>query len=346
LRGVLVPIGFDASPDGRVIASAGVLAVVAAVIVSLAPAWRLVQRNTALWLRSDTRTASGTRTRGTALMLAQIAATVVLLMTAGLLVRTLQELRNVDPGKRVDDVTIVYPDPVPGGYAHLDNDSYLPSLVDRIARIPGVADVSVSLYKPGGRDGPEDIVSTSAGSRNTEVSTFVTPVSPGFFRTLGIRLVQGRDFAWSDNSRSRRVGIVSRTLEARLFGAGRGLGRRVRIGSRPPYQEVDIIGVAADTRLYDIRSSNLAALYPAALQQGDQANYKALLVRAARLPMREVHAAIISLGRDDVRNTESMGAVQDEAILPQRLTAALAGFSACSDFPWRVSGCTVGCRTT
>ena len=326
LRGVLVPVGFDPSPDRHVFAFAAILAMATAVIVSLAPAWRLVRLNTALSLRSDTRTASVRRARGTALMLAQIAATVVLLMTAGLLARTLQKLRSVDPGKRVEDVTIVYPDPVPGGYAHIDNDTYLPSLVDRIARIPGVADVCVSLFKPGGREGPEDIVSAPAASGVTEVSAFFTPVSPGFFRTLGIRLVQGRDFAWTDNSRSREVGIISRSLERALFGAGRGLGAHVRVGRRPPYKYIAIIGVVADARIYDIRSANLRGLYTAALQQGDQANYKALLVRAARLPMRDVRAAVASLGHDDVLSTESMAFVQAQAILPERLTAMLAGF--------------------
>jgi hypothetical protein len=154
----------------------------------------------------------------------------------------------------------------------------------------------------------------------------VTPISPGFFRTLGISLLQGRDFAWTDNSRAPRVGIISRSLESRLFGAGHATGRRIRIGSRPPYQDVDIVGVVSDTRLYDVRSGNLRGVYTAALQQGDLANYKALVVRAARLPMRDLRAAVASFGHDDVFEIDSLTSVQAEAILPERLSAALAGF--------------------
>jgi predicted permease len=324
LRDVVVPIRFDASPDGRVFAFAGALALVTAIVVSLAPYWRVVRRSSATCLRHDTRTTSAPR--GVGLSVAQIAVTVVLVMTASLLVRTLQKLRDVEPGFDVEGVEVVYPDPVPGGYTNIQNDTYLPALVARIGDVPGVTDVSVTLMKPGGRFGPQNVVAPADVSNGAGVPSYETPISPGFFRTLGIRVVQGRDFAWTDNSRGRPVAIVSRSLARRLFGSGNAIRGGVRIGARPPYREAEIIGVVDDARLYDMRSSNLCGLYTAALQQGDEANYKALLVRASPAAMPQVRRAVRSLDRDQVLAVTSVAFEFDQAILPERLAATFAGF--------------------
>jgi hypothetical protein len=71
---------------------------------------------------------------------------------------------------------------------------------------------------------------------------------PAFFDTVGIPLLTGRDFTWDDNSRGRRVTVISQSLAVRLFGSASPLGRRLRIGLDAGLQDLEVVGVVADAR--------------------------------------------------------------------------------------------------
>ena len=157
----------------------------------------------------------------------------MLLINAGLLVRSLQAIRAVDSGLRTDDVFVVYPAPRPGGYQNVDHNSYYPTVLQRLAAIPGVRDVSASLSKPAAGVGavPEPVSRAAGTAGSSEVAAVRSSVSPGFFATLGLPMLAGRDFDWRDHSRSRRVAVISRGLADRLFGEGAAVGQRIRIGA-------------------------------------------------------------------------------------------------------------------
>ena len=82
------------------------------------------------------------------------------------------------------------------------------------------------------------------------VQSTLTPVSPGFFDVVGIQLLKGRDFSWHDGSRGRRVAILSRSLTERLFGKSDPIGQRIRVGLTAERQDVEVIGVVSDARLW------------------------------------------------------------------------------------------------
>src|SRR5207253_10796388 len=105
-----------------------------------------------------------------------------------------------------------------------------------------------------------------------------TPVAPGFFETVGIAIVKGRDIAWTDASRARRVAIVSESLARRLFGERNAVGQRLNVGLQPERNDLEVVGIAADARLYNVKNSNVLAVYAAALQD-PQVNYKCVVVR-------------------------------------------------------------------
>ena len=141
------------------------LATVVGLLFSVAPAWRVGACVDRCPPCSEARGRRRAAAEPAGLLVAvQVGLSLVLLINAGLLVRSLQEIRAVDSGMRTDDVFVVYPDAKPGGYQGVDHDSYYPAVLQRLAAIPECANVSVSLFKPaaGGGAAPEPVSRVAA----------------------------------------------------------------------------------------------------------------------------------------------------------------------------------------
>jgi len=324
-----VPPSFDVHPDLRVMTFTISLATLVGLLFSVAPAWRVGRASPTAALQRSTRTTARSGRTGRTLVAVQVGMSLVLLINAGLLVRSLQEIRAVDSGMRTDGVFVVYPHPKPGGYQGVDHDSYYPAVLQRLAGIPGVRDVSASLSKPAAGAGavPEPVsrVADAPGSSGA-VPAVRTPVSPGFFSTLGLPVVTGRDFNWRDHSRSRRVAVISQSLADRLYGGRAAVGQRIRIGVSPEDQDVEVVGIVANARLYDLKESNVASVYVPALQTPDSA-WKCYVVSGQGVSMAAVRQAVESLRVELINSpVESLNFIVDRALLQERVVAAFAVF--------------------
>jgi predicted permease len=328
-----VPAVLDVSPDGRVFALTSALAVAAAVLFTLVPAWRATRHDpaTSLLLRSA-RAVTSTARVGKILIVSEVALSVTLLMAAVLLVRTLQQLRGTDMGFRRDQVTIAARFPGPTGYDDFDGERYYPALLERIAGVPGVADAAIAKLRPGdGSRFMQRLTLAGAGDEGA-VTAYMGLVGPGTFRVLDMPLISGRDVEWRDGRRAPRVAIVSRTLAARMFPDRDPLGGRLRLSADPLRGEaggdVEVVGVVKDVRLYDPRDPNMLAIYVPVLQDSYQGTWGDVLIRSAGTPVQasDVRTAIQSLGRETVLNYRTLHQLGDRAILQERVTAMLAGF--------------------
>ena len=324
-----VPPSFDVHPDLRVMAFTISLATLVGILFSIAPAWWVGRASAAAALQSGTRTATRSGRTGRTLVAVQVGLSLVLLMNAGLLVRSLQKIRTVESGIRTDDVFVVYPAARPGGYQGVDHDSYYPAVLQRLGAVAGVRDVSISLSKPAAGVGavPEPVSRAAAApGASPEVPAVRSAVSPGFFATLGLPVLTGRDFDWRDHSRGRRVAVISQTLADRVFGGRAAVGQRIRIGVAPENQDVDVIGIVADARLYNLKDSNVAAAYVPALQTPDPAG-KCYVVRGQGVSLAAIRQAVESLGIELVNSrVESLTFIVGRALLQERLVAAFAAF--------------------
>jgi predicted permease len=324
-----VPPSFDVHPNLQVIAFTISLATLVGLLFSVAPAWWVGRASAAAALQSSTRTATRSGRTGRVLVAVQVGLSLVLLINAGLLVRSLQEIRAVDSGIRTDDVFVVYPTAKPGGYQGVDHDSYYPAVVQRLAAIPGVRDVSVSLSKPaaGVSAVPEPVSRVDAPPGSSyEVLTIRSAVSPGFFNTIGLPVLAGRDFSWRDHSRSRRVAVISQSLADRMFQDRAAVGQRLRIGGTPEDQDVEVVGIVADAHLYNLKDSNVAAVYVPALQTPDPAG-KCYVLRGQGVSLAAVQQAVESLGVELINSRlESLNFIVGRALLQERLVAAFATF--------------------
>ena len=327
LRDYLVAASLNVAPDMRILLFASALAVLVGLLFSLIPAVRATRVPSTELLQKSTRTATS-GSGGRWLVAAQVALSLVLLANAGLLVRTLQQIRAVDSGMRSEHILVAYPGALPGGYSGIDNDTYYPQVVERLRSIPGVSRVAISLSKPGGGGAGaiEPVSSISGPAEAGGVGSSLTSISPAFFETLGVSVKSGRDFSWSDNSRARRVAIMSESLARRVFAEGSAIGQHVRIGVSPSHQDLEIVGIVADARIYDLKDPNVAALYVPALQEPSSASYKCFVLRANAVSVADLNTAVGPLGRERVGSMRSLQYITDDVLLQERLTAALAAF--------------------
>ena len=322
----VITVGFDPTPDRRVASFAIATTLLFGALFTLLPAWRAT-RQPPLGLQQANGRTTTARHAGRWLVAAQVALSLVLLIAAGLFVRTLQAIRSTTDGLSSDGVVVAFPLSRPRAYSHLDNDIYYRQTLDRLSAIAGVERASISLYKPagGGAGDVEQVAPINQPVTTTSgVESIRTPVAPDFFGVLGIPLRQGRDLSWADSSRSRKVAVVSDTLARRLF-ADSPLGRHVRIGLSSARQDVEIVGVVANARLYDRKNARLEAIYTAALQDAD-VNAKCFVVRGIGVSSDQIRRAVEAGGVEFVSDVRSLDYIADRGLLRERLTAMMATF--------------------
>jgi putative ABC transport system permease protein len=325
-----VPPAFHVGPDVRVLGFTAVAAILTGILFGLAPVWQVTRQDPTRVIPQESRTIAATTGRfGKALISAQVALSLVLLMGAGLFARSLHLLRSLDPGFQREGVLLAQLFPRPNGYKDMDNSVYYSDLIRRVRGLPGVLAASLSPLPPGWVTlMPQKTV--AAAMRPEEASRAdVAMVSPGFFQTLGISLLIGRDFNWQDNERAPRVAILSRQLAQQLFPGGAAIGQHINIGEDAKQQNVEVVGVVTDVRLYDVRNPNVSAVYMAVLQEGEFAHYEALEVRSAGDPTvlaSSVRQTVDSLGREYVLRAGTLSYADDVAFLNERIIAILSEF--------------------
>jgi predicted permease len=231
----------------------------------------------------------------------QMALALVLLVGAGLMIRSFQALRSVDPGftqpDRVQTFSITIPAATVADPARVTRMQH--DVVDRIAAIPGVAAVAFSTRLPMGSDRSSSALTVEGrpDDGTTPPNRQIKVVSPDLFRTLGTRLVAGRDFTWTELHDRRRVAIVSENLARELWGSpDAALGRRVReyYVRDSPWWEV--VGVAGDVHDDGVDGPPPATVYWPALPDDDlqgMAGYQARRVSVAIRTERAGTAALL-----------------------------------------------------
>jgi putative ABC transport system permease protein len=253
--------------DTSVVAFTLALAFLSALVFGIVPAL-LASRSPNEALRESGRHGSSARSRRTlgALVIVEVAVSLVLLAGAGLLLRSFVRLQAVDPGfraaglmtARVQVPSTRYKDP-------RQSSGFYTEALSRIAQIPGVTGQAAVSFLPftglgiGTSYWRADRPAPAAGDAAT---TAVRPVTPSWFRTMGIPQLAGRDFTAADAVDAPMVAVISESLARRDYPGENPLGRRlhVRIG-RPEGTEYEIVGVVGDIRMTSLESATGPAVY-------------------------------------------------------------------------------------
>jgi predicted permease len=326
-RGQTVPALLDIRPDWRIFTCAAFAAIFTGLLTGLAPAWQLGSR-----LQQSARASSrGSGRLGKALIISQVAISLVLLQAAGLFLRTLQTLKSFNPGFDKASVTELDLTPVPGGYQGLDKDSYRKQLTEAVAGLPSVrsaAFANTSILADA--FAWKDTVSRVASSNPADaVAAAQIVISPAFFRTLGIPFVAGRDFNWSDDKKHPRAAIIDSLLAKHLFASRDPIGQHIRFGVWPDYQDLEIVGVSQPARLLDIRDAGGAFLFLPSSQFGNSEG-GTLLVRGTVGPGFEktVEREVESFGHEYSTRTTTVAQRSESAMVNEEMTASLSSFFA------------------
>jgi predicted permease len=195
-----------------------------------------------------------------ALVVAQVALSLVLLVSAGLFLRTLQNAQSVDPGFSARKGIFAAVDLLPAGYDAGRGRVFFRESVARVREIPGVEAASLTSRVPLGFGGGSDFGATIEGytpAPNEEITLYYTRVGSDYLKTMGIALVTGREFTDRDTADRPDVGIVNETLARRYFQGRDPIGGRIRTGERT----IEVVGVARDGKYSNISEAPRAFLY-------------------------------------------------------------------------------------
>jgi predicted permease len=318
----------------RVIAFTAATCLASAVIFGTMPALRA----TALDFATAFKGASGARgsgrfTVGRALVAAQVALSLALLMGAGLFLNTFRNLDRIDIGYARKDALLVTVDPQVAGYRGARLAELYREVLDEVAKIPGVRSVSRmrdrlmtgrlmmdSVFVPG--------YTPKSGEDINRMFVIANSVGPHFIATSGMRLLAGRDFAESDDLRSPKVAVINETMAHHFFEGGNAVGHQFANGPGEPL--VEIIGIVGDLKYFAVREGKQDVMFLPALQGSDASSRATLVLRTSIEPSRiasAVRAAIRAIDASiPVYDLITVDQQVDKTLSLQRLLAWLSIF--------------------
>ena len=310
-------VAFDLAPDWRVIAFTTAIASLTALLFGAAPALHATASGVGPALKEDARAGTARLRLLPSLVAVQVALSLVLLIGAGLFVRTLRNLQTLDPGFRPEGVLFVEferaPERLPAG------------TLDAVRAIPGVVSASLVTQTPlSGSTWSEPIV--PAGQPLPERDTAVViGAAPGFFTTIGTTLLSGRDFSDADSRDGAAVAIVNQRYADTYFAHASPIGRHLAAAINGVKRDLEVVGVVRAANTSNLRDTPPPTVYvPYAQVPGSTSTN--VIVRAAasaELPaaLRRTLQPLAPLTPLEVRPLSEQ--VRD-AVARERLMAALA----------------------
>jgi len=318
--------------NGWVLALTLVVSIMTALVSSLLPAMRAARANAAEAMQQDA--ARGMEHRSTrrlrdGLVIAEVAATFVLTVGAGMLLRTMTKLMKQDMGYQARQLLVVDAD----APAHADEDysrvvRQFGDLFGELDRLPGVVRAAGAMGLPTGPYGSNGYYSTRGGlpvdPQHKPYANF-TVASPGYFETMEIPLLRGRDFGAEDAHHGPFVAIISESLARLSFGDGDPIGKQIQCGLDSD-QWMTVIGVVGDVRQDSPAEMPGPTLYMPMTQHPYYANQIHIVLRTEVKPL-----ALASAVREKLLATNpmiamkftTMDAMVNDSITVERFRAAL-----------------------
>ena len=323
----------DLTPNWRVSLFTFALTLLAASLCSIVPAMRSIKPGAGSPLVETHHIAGGARRRwspGKLLVVAQIALTMVLLAGGTLFVRSLWNVLSQDAGIDRERILVVATDPEAAGYEAERLIRFNEDLKERLARVPGVESVGLSLIPPisheDGRWTQSIAVDGVALAPEDARYVYFNAVSPDYFRTLGIPVLQGRDIAPGDSAGRPRVVAINVALAQRFFPDGNPVGRRISIGRDQRRQDLEVIAVVADAKYQRLQEETRSIAYVAAAQHGlDQALFAEIRSAGSATGFAEsVRREVRALDARVPVRVESVTDRIRESLVKERVLALLA----------------------
>ncbi len=307
-----------------------VLSVVACVTCGLAPAVHTTRFNLVAMLKPTPGASIGTLPSAWVrklLVMSQVAFSLVLLIAAGIFVRTMLTLWPMDYGAHPERVLLITMKPQPEIYTPVQRRALIAELVRRVAAIPGVDATGVAEYGPLGSRISERRESIEAAPGHP-IRVETDWASEGFFTAVGIPQIAGRGFSRTDMVGSAPVVVINQTLARELFGHASPVGRRIRLAQAKDARPLEIIGVVGDSRYYEVHGSPQPAVWFAFQDKAPE--MPTLHVRSTHANIDALAAAVrLELNGLDkgfpIFNVKTLETRIEESLARERILASLSG---------------------
>ena len=330
-------IQLDVSSGGKVLGFALVVSLCTVALFGIIPAVRATEATPAVSLAAGRSTIASHRHSmpGKALIVGQISLSLVLLIVAGLFVRSLINLANVDTGFRQQNVLTIRIDSRSTGFTEESQlGNFYHQVEDRVNALPGAkaSSFSVWAFNQGAWNQAVWAEGDSA-SPPADRDTDFDAVGTGYFATLGLPILEGRALGPQDTATSPKVAVVSETMARRFFPGGLAVGKR--FGVSPTHtHDVEVIGVVRDAKFFSLDEKPQAVVYfpytqyePSwgiGLYLGDfQVRFAGdprPMIAAVRRAIAEVNPNV------PIRSVQSLAGRVDDSVASQRLIAQISGF--------------------
>jgi putative ABC transport system permease protein len=330
-----VPVALDLSIDVRVLAFTTAAAVAATLAFGAMPAFSASRIDLVQALKGFGGEGPRHGRLRAAFLIAQVSMSVLLLITAGLFIRSLRHVQSVDPGFDAGHILTASIDLETRGYSPAQGRQLLRSLANRLEAAPGIVSVNAVDIVPVTlsnvtidllRDGD---LEPAPGQPTATPQIYTNAVGPGHFRTLQIGILDGRDFTYLDDDAAPRVAIVNETLARRFWPGKSAVGQRLRpYGPRANVRDViEVVGVVRDSKYVTVGEAPRPFLYrPLAQAYTPRVT---MLVRSAGMP-----TSVLSTLKQEVRALDPALAVFNIATLTEAISVSL--------LPARIAGSLLG----
>jgi predicted permease len=332
------PVALNLAPDLRVLAFALGVTVITALLFGVLPAFRVTRLEFAPALK-DGRGSSSVSTRGVmarSLIVGQVALSVLLMVVAGLFVRSLVHLYDVDTGFNPHDALVFTLDSstanLPKGPDEIRSVRLQEQIEERVQAIPGAQSESFAFvaFNHGGWSDQVLFQGVPRTPANGEDVAF-NITGNGFFSAMGIPVIEGRTFNSEDQQHSLKVAVINQTMARRFFPNRSAIGQHFGIGETPDHPgEIEVIGVVKAAKYFSLdEDSQMAAYFPCSQNPGFFGNFvvryaaganRQEIVSRVRHSIAEINSNIL------VDSVSSLQEQVDQSIATQSLIARLSSF--------------------
>ena len=261
LKPATIPVSIDAPLDWRVFTFALVASILSGIAFGVMPALRSTRRDLIPALKDERQLAGSRRSRlRGSLVVAQIAVCLVLLVSAGLCVRSLFNARSIDPGFSTHNIAVAHLDPGSLGYTDAQDRQFYRQLLERVRALPGVSSASLSDYLPLGTSRTVHgihIEGANPPPGQDFLPTQVASVAPDFFSTMGVPVLNGRDFLPQDSQPGAGKVIINQAMATHYWPGRDPIGQHFKDGK----QTVEIVGVVKTGKYRSLSEDPLDFMY-------------------------------------------------------------------------------------
>jgi putative ABC transport system permease protein len=326
----------DLSPDVRVLAFTAALTVATGILVGVLPALRSTRVSLMAAMKAGQSSESDHRTRfraGKWIVASQVAMSLVLVVSGGLLLRSFQKLLTLDPGFDRRNVLLVQASVNRTKFSAEQRMPIYDEIERRLAAIPGVTAVARSFTTPlKGWEWNNFLHAEGPNAPTGEQAlTYFNAVTPGYFQVMRMQLLEGRELNERDTGNSPSVAVVTKSLARKFFSNTDPVGKRFRIEARPGKTAplVEIVGVVNDAKYESLREETIPTAFFPASQALDKVPADGFELRTSVPPtsiQTAVEQAVAGVNKEVSLEFRTLEQQFDDDVVQERLLATLSGF--------------------